>query len=178
MITAMHHHPEHQPQGLRDRIQRRRAFESVREEAYLSLLLTTSLLDSAVSALLKEKGLSQPAYNALRILAGDDESLTCSEIRERMVARVPDVTRLVDRLVERGLVSRERSQRDRRVVRVAITPAGRDAIAGLETRLIEHHDRSLASLSDDEAGQLTALLNRVRASLETAPPTPTHKEQS
>lgn len=167
MIILMTNDHDTPTQGLAGRIHRRRAFESSREEAYLSLMLTVSLLESGVTALLKERDLTQPAYNALRILAGDDTSLTCSEIRDRMIARVPDVTRLIDRLVDRGLVSRERSQRDRRVVRVAITPAGRAAIAGLADRLIEHHDHTLASLTDDETNQLIALLTRARAGVES-----------
>jgi len=153
--------------NLQSRIKRRRAFESVREEVYLSLLLTVSLLDSDVNAIFKERDLSPPTYNVLRILSGDDESLTCGEIGDRMIARVPDVTRLIDRLEARDLVTRKRSNKDRRVVRVSITPAGRNAIEGLGDRLIELHESAFASLSEDEANQIVTLLARVRDGIET-----------
>lgn len=151
---------------LRQRIGKRRPFESPHEEAYLNILLTASTLEAGPDRVLKERQLTQPSYNVLRILAGEGRPLSCAEIRERMVARVPDVTRLIDRLVERGLVHRERSAEDRRIVTAAITGAGRDAIAGLDRKLRRVHEEQLNSLDAPELHQLSRLLEKARASHE------------
>ena len=69
--------------------------------------------------------LTNTQYNVLRILRGSHPAkLACSDIAERMIERDPDVTRLIDRLATRGLVTRSRSRRDRRVVEVGLTDKG------------------------------------------------------
>ncbi|MCB1047747.1 MAG: MarR family transcriptional regulator, partial [Calditrichaeota bacterium] len=86
---------------------------------------TTEALINALVQLLKVEGLSQPQYNVLRILRGaGEQGRSCSEIGERLVARVPDITRLLDRLEASGWVARERSSEDRRVVLTWLTDAG------------------------------------------------------
>jgi len=151
---------------LQQRIQKKNPLESLHEEAYLNLHLTLSVLEAAPAKLLKNAGFTHASYNVLRILAGEGKPLRCADIRERMITRVPDVTRLIDRLLERGFVERERSETDRRVVRTSITQKGREAIKGLDLQLRDLLAQQLAGLDESELSQLSALLSKARHYLE------------
>ena len=87
---------------------------SPEEAAYLDLLRTADVLTRGAIGVLKAEDLSTTQYNVLRILRGSPQGLTCGEIASRMITRDPDVTRLLDRLEKRGLISRSRESRDRR----------------------------------------------------------------
>src|SRR4051794_4256717 len=100
--------------GLKDEIKKRNAFKHPEEEALLNLVRTATALSSEFEQLFKRCGLSEPQYNVLRILRGvGAEGLPSTEIGGRMVTRVPDVTRLVDRLEAAGLCERCRTPEDR-----------------------------------------------------------------
>jgi DNA-binding MarR family transcriptional regulator len=140
--------------------------------AFLALARTAATLGDDLDRLLAPLGLSQPQYNVLRILRGaGDDGLCRHEIRERLLSRMPDVTRLVDRLAEGGLVERVRGTADRRVVRTTITDAGRALLAQLDAPVAAAHAQQFGHLSADELGQLVALLDavRLRASVATGP---------
>src|ERR1700730_10115868 len=92
------------------------------EAAFLDLLRTTDMLSRGLVKVLKTEDLSATQYNVLRILRGSAEGLPCGEIASRMITRDPDVTRLLDRLEKRGLISRCRKGEDRRTVMTRITP--------------------------------------------------------
>src|SRR5262252_8376572 len=94
------------------------------EAAYLDLLLTAEVLSHPLVEVLKGHELSATQYNVLRILRGAPEGLTCGEVGSRMITRDPDITRLLDRLEKRGLISRWRETKDRRTVMARITPEG------------------------------------------------------
>src|ERR1700692_2517980 len=83
------------------------------EAAFLDLLRTCDLLSRRPAQLLKTEDLSATQYNVLRILRGSPEGLPCGEIASRMITRDPDVTRLLDRMEKRGLISRSRDNKDR-----------------------------------------------------------------
>src|SRR6202047_704982 len=102
----------------------RRRVGSPEEAAFLDLLRTTDMLSRGLVKVLKTEDLSATQYNALRILRGSPEGLLCGEIASRMITRDPDVTRLLDRLEKRGLISRCREADDRRTVMGRITPEG------------------------------------------------------
>jgi DNA-binding MarR family transcriptional regulator len=114
--------------------------------------------------------LTPSQYNVLRILRGAYSSrLACSEIADRMVARDPDVTRLVDRLADRGLVDRIRDQKDRRVVHVGITPAGLSVLKALDPAVERFPKAMLARLGTKRLDQLATLLDEVLSTLGTFP---------
>jgi DNA-binding MarR family transcriptional regulator len=136
-------------------------------EAFLSVMRTASALGGPVERLLKGHDLSSATYNVLRILrgawaAGLEHGRACHEIGEHMVAQVPDVTRLVDRLAEAGLVERTRCEKDRRVVYVRITRAGLDLLGKIDAPLLELHAAQLGHLRPAEIAQLCELLARAR----------------
>src|SRR5882757_8152535 len=122
--------------GLQAELKQKIPFSSREAEAYLSLLRTTDALQTQVEARLKEFGLTGTQYNALRILRGaGSEGLPCREIGERMITRDPDVTRLLDRLEDRGFVQRTRARHDRRVIYGRITAAGLKLLRAMEMPL-------------------------------------------
>jgi len=99
----------------------------------------------------------------LRILRGAGEPGLCrSEVVERLVAQVPDATRLLDRLEEMGLVVRQRSEADRRYVTTRITPAGLQLLEQLDAPVLEGHRRQLGHLSEQDLRTLIELLARAR----------------
>ena len=101
--------------------ERRRAART-EEAAFLELLRTTDMLSRSLVKVLKTEDVSGTQYNVLRILRGSPEGLPCGEIASRMITRDPDITRLLDRLEKRGLISRCRETKDRRMVMARITP--------------------------------------------------------
>lgn len=130
----------------------------------MNLTRTQALLSRELDALLRCHGLTQVTYNILRILRGAGKrGLPCAKIGERMLTRVPDVTRLVDRLVKLGLVERYRTEEDRRLVFQRLTPTGRRLLADLDGPVRELHDHALGHLSDEELDELNALLVKARA---------------
>jgi len=144
---------------LQTRLKQSKPFESLEVEAALNIAAVSQRIYDHVGDLFKSVDLSPPQYNALRILRGaGKEGRTCNEIGERMLNRVPDVTRLLDRLEARGLVSRCRETTDRRVVRVWITEAGLRLIAGLDAPLIGLHKRNLGHMGEKKLRQLISLL--------------------
>src|SRR5580692_1239802 len=102
------------------------------ETAFLDLMRTTDILSRGLVKVLKSEGLSSTQYNVLRILRGAPEGLPCGEISNRMVTRDSDITRLLDRLEKRSLVSRCRETKDRRTVWARITPEGLELLARLD----------------------------------------------
>src|ERR1700726_4714492 len=94
------------------------------EEAFVELLRTTDLLTRQLMQVTKNEDLSSAQYNVLRILRGAPEGLPCGEIGSRMITRDPDITRLLDRLEKRALISRCRESKDRRMVLTRISPEG------------------------------------------------------
>ena len=108
--------------------------------------------------MLKAAELSANQYNVLRILRGALDGLPCGEISNRMITRDPDITRLLDRLEKRSLISRSRQIRDRRMVMAKITPEGMDLLAKLDEPVREAHRSQLGHLGRERLRALTELL--------------------
>jgi DNA-binding MarR family transcriptional regulator len=150
--------------SLQAELRKKHPFESLEQEAFLNLLRTTDQLNSEFTRLFTANGLSGPQYNVLRILrSSGDDGLPCLEIAGQMITRMPDITRLVDRLEMAGLVERSRTESDRRVVLVKITAAGNALLARLDQPVRETHQKVMARLSEDELRELIRLLTKARA---------------
>jgi DNA-binding MarR family transcriptional regulator len=128
------------------------------EAAFLDLLRATDRLSRGLVAVLKTEDLSGNQYNVLRILRGAIEGLPCGEIGNRMITRDPDITRLLDRLEKRGLISRSRETRDRRMVMARITPSGLKLLGRLDEPVLEAHRKQLGHLGRERLRALTELL--------------------
>jgi DNA-binding MarR family transcriptional regulator len=154
---------EEQAVSLKDEIKKKKPFDHPEEEAYLNLLRTTTVLFSQFEGLLKDAGLSEPQYNVLRILRGVGGcGLPSTEIGARMITRVPDVTRLVDRLEGAGFVDRCRIAEDRRVVQVKVTAKGLTALAALDEPLLSLNKKLMRHMSRKELADLIRLLEKLR----------------
>jgi DNA-binding MarR family transcriptional regulator len=144
--------------------QRRRA-ACPEEVAFLELFRTTDMLSRGLITVLKSEDVSANQYNVLRILRGSPEGLPCGEIASRMITRDPDITRLLDRLEKRSLISRCREARDRRMVMARITPEGLKLLARLDQPVQVAHRRQLGHLGRRRLGALTQLLTAARSQL-------------
>jgi DNA-binding MarR family transcriptional regulator len=132
------------------------------EDAFLELLRTTDLLSRRLVHVLKREDLSATQYNVLRILRGAPEGLACGELANRMITRDPDVTRLLDRLEKRGLISRHRETNDRRMVLTRITNDGLELLERMDSPVREAHVRQLGHLGRERLEKLTELLQVCR----------------
>lgn len=151
---------------LQDEIHQTRPFRTVEQEAAVSIARTAALLEHAFAEVLRPHGLTPTQYNVLRILRGAGEAGLCrSEVGQRMVAIVPDATRLLDRLEQMGLVARAREDADRRYVRARITPQGRALVDSLDTVITAAHSRQLGHLGEERLRTLVGLLEDARQAL-------------
>ena len=133
------------------------------EAAFLDLLRTTDMLSRGLVHVLKTEDLSATQYNVLRILRGAPEGLACGEIAGRMITRDPDVTRLLDRLEKRGLISRCRETKDRRTVMARITPEGLTLLSRLDEPVRAAHRKQLGHLGRTRLRTLAKLLSLLRS---------------
>jgi MarR family transcriptional regulator, organic hydroperoxide resistance regulator len=151
---------------LQEEIKQNRPFGSLEEEAFLGLQRTADALARRAARLLKPFGLSPTQYNVLRILRGAGEKgLACREIGERMITNDPDLTRLLDRMEARGMISRARSAMDRRVIHTRITASGLQALKKLDGAVGEQTRRLMQSLGPTRLRALTRMLDVLRAGL-------------
>ena len=129
------------------------------ETAFLDLLRTTDMLSRNLIGVLKREDLSMTQYNVLRILRGAPEGLPCGEVANRMITRDPDITRLLDRLEKRGLISRTRESKDRRMVMARITPQGLKFLGRLDEPVQDAHRKQLGHLGRERLRTLSELLH-------------------
>lgn len=149
--------------SLADEIQMAKPFAVPEEEASLSIIRTSELLQQQGSTIIKPYDLTGPQYNVLRILRGSSpRGLPCGQIADRMITHDPDVTRLLDRLEARGLISRERGNQDRRVVVATITPEGLRLLQEIDPVILEYHRGQFSNLDSTELRELIRLLQLVR----------------
>jgi DNA-binding MarR family transcriptional regulator len=146
-------------------LDQRRRTASAEEIAFLDLLRTTDMLSRGLLLVLKSEDLSSTQYNVLRILRGASDGLPCGEIASRMITRDPDITRLLDRMEKRGLISRCRETKDRRMVMARITPEGLKVLARLDEPVQAAHRKQLGHLGKQKLRDLTELLSLSRAQL-------------
>lgn len=138
---------------------------SAESAALLSVLRTAAVLDHQIGEALKPHGITHSQYNVLRILAGSAPTGLCGrEVGERMVAQVPDIPRLLERLEAMGLIRRERSAEDRRHVTAHITDKGRRLLEEATPALKQIQEARMGRLTREQLEQITALLAEVRGS--------------
>jgi DNA-binding MarR family transcriptional regulator len=154
------------PGKLQDEIHQTKAIRLLEEEAALNIMRTADVLMLALSDVLKPHLLSATQYNVLRILRGAGKAgASCKDIGARLVARDPDITRLMDRLEQRGLVSRDRAKEDRRVVTHRLTGAGLELVNELDRPIDALHRKNMGHMKGPKLRQLIELLEEVRAGI-------------
>jgi DNA-binding MarR family transcriptional regulator len=149
---------------LRDEIRQGKPFESLGQEVFLTLARTEAVLRDGLERVLAPHGLSFTQYNVLRILRGAGPAGLCrNEIRDRLITRMPDVSRLLDRMEAAGLISRVRSTEDRRLVNTTLTERGRALVDELDGAVSDEHQRRLGHMTDHQLATLVELLTLARA---------------
>ncbi|MBY0313385.1 MAG: MarR family transcriptional regulator [Phycisphaerales bacterium] len=167
---------------LQHEIGKKKPFDVPEEEAFLNLLRTCSIFTTETGRFFRDYGLTEAQYNALRILRGHaqrvrenrsdvgPDGVPSQTIGEQLVAQVPDVTRLVDRLVDAGLAERARTEEDRRLVIVRITREGLDLLARIDRPILELHRRQLGHMTRADLAELNRLLVLARRGSEGSDP--------
>jgi DNA-binding MarR family transcriptional regulator len=147
-----------------DDLKQSKKFADPRQEAVISLLRTADVLRGRIEAALLPHGVSPEQYNVLRILRGaPGHRLPTLEIASRMITRSPNITRLIDKLVQKKLVSRCDHESDRRVVVVKIAPKGLELVNGISADVDDLDARGLASLTKAQVESLIEILDAVRS---------------
>lgn len=150
--------------ALQREIQQRVPFSSAQEEAILAIARTADVLRRRIARVLEPYGVTEQQYNVLRILRGAGSSgLPTLDISERMIEQAPGITRMIDRLEAKNLVSRERGCEDRRQVLCRISPAGLDLLAKIDEPLYQWGQTALGTLQQHEMEALIATLARIRS---------------
>jgi DNA-binding MarR family transcriptional regulator len=148
---------------LQEELKQRKPFQSLEEEAFLNIARTHAVLEHALAQALKPFEITPTQYNVLRILRGAGaEGLCRNEVGERLVRRVPDVTRLLDRMEEMGLVGRVRGGEDRRYVTARITRQGLSVLERLDQDICRIHRSQLGHLDRKMLRSLIDLLTAIR----------------
>jgi DNA-binding MarR family transcriptional regulator len=173
---------------LQREIHKAKPFDSIQQEAFLNVIRTADHLMRQFEELLKPFNLSATQYNVLRILRGMSSTSTanghpnsscdqspaasascqngggipCKMIGEHMLTRDPDITRLLDRLESRSLITRQRDTRDRRIVSTRITPEGLKLLKELDQPVLDFHRRQFVHMPDPKLKDLIDLLESAR----------------
>jgi DNA-binding MarR family transcriptional regulator len=151
------------PSKLLAELKQTKPFPRATAEAFLSVLRTAAVLEHQLTEALKPYGITHTQYNVLRILRGAGAGGLCGrEVAERMVSRVPDVSRLLDRMEESGLIARERDDNDRRHVTARITPKGLGLVEEVAPRLEAVERARFGRLPAAQVRQLIDILASLR----------------
>ena len=152
---------------IQQEIKQSRPFGSKAQEATIGLMRTADLVRRAVAGVVEPYGITPQQYNVLRILRGAGAAgLPTLEIAERMIEEAPGITRLIDRLESKRLVSRERCEKDRRRVFCRITRDGLTLLKKLDAPIRDGEGLAFGSMSSKELTQLISLLDRARSSFQ------------
>lgn len=134
-------------------------FENYRVKALLNIIYTANWITSCQNEFFKDFGISPQQYNILRILRGAGEPLNVQTIKDRMLERSPNATRLMDKLCAKKLIERLPSENDRRVVKIKITKQGIALLKAIPNTL---NKTLLKNLNEEEAKTLSDLLDKMR----------------
>jgi DNA-binding MarR family transcriptional regulator len=150
--------------ALQTELKQNKPFKSLQEEALLSITRTAAVVEHAVAQALRPHGITPTQYNVLRILRGAGQGGLCrQEVGERLVRRVPDVTRLLDRMEDGALIARRRGEDDRRYVATYITAKGLSLLATIDNEICAIHQQQIGHVDGRSLKVLIDVLAKVRA---------------
>jgi DNA-binding MarR family transcriptional regulator len=146
---------------IEEEIKQKRSFKNLEEKALVNIMYTHGWVLERMRLFFKDYGITNKQYNILRILKGAEQPLSTSQIRHRMLDKMSDTTRLINRMITKGWVKKSVSKTDRRLVDIMITDEGLDLLD--EIRGIDVKAREIFNnLSEDEIQKLSDLLDKVR----------------
>ncbi len=147
---------------IEEAINQTRPFRNPRHKATVNLIYTNNWVIDRIKRQLKPYGITPQQYNVLRVLKGAGEPISTSVIRDRLLDKMADTSRMVDRLYQKGLVIRRECKHDKRLVDVTLSPEGEKLIQQMKERNQELDD-ILRKLSDEDAELLNKLLDKIRS---------------
>lgn len=136
-------------------------FRSEQQKAIVNLRFTSNFIGHHHNMYMARFDLSMAQFNILRILRGAKEAITVNAVKDRMVEKSPNTTRLMDKLIEKGLIERVRCESDRRVVYVSITGKGLELLLEIDKEM-DDELKFADNLTNEEASQLSDLLDKLR----------------
>ena len=137
------------------------SFTSPQQRAIVNIRFTSNYLGNIQNQFMSKYDLSMAQFNILRILRGAKDMINVNTVKERMIEKSPNTTRLMDKLIDKGLIERTRCSEDRRVVYVKISEQGLNLLADMD-RSLDVNTLIKANLTDEEANTLSDLLDKVR----------------
>ncbi|AZQ63086.1 MarR family transcriptional regulator [Flammeovirga pectinis] len=138
-------------------------FQNNKHRLLTNVIFTSNWITGLTNSLFKQFGISREQFNILRILKGANDWKTMTDIKILMIHKTPNTTRLSDKLLDKGLVERKRSDTDRRIVYLRITQKGLDLLLEIDTEQEKSEIFSfLGNISDEEAGHFSQMLDRLR----------------
>ncbi|MES2554885.1 MAG: MarR family transcriptional regulator [Bacteroidota bacterium] len=143
-------------------------FKSPQQKAIVNVRYTSNFMGQYENSFMAQFDLSMAQFNILRILRGAKKPLSVTAVKERMIERSPNTTRLMDKLIEKNLLERVRCDADRRVVYVSIAEQGLELLSRIDIDLEESTVFS-TNLSDEESEELSRLLDKLRGSCPKKP---------
>ncbi len=150
--------------GIEKDIHQLRKFRSEHHKSVVNLIFTHNWISEKIKEYLEAEDLTLQQYNILRILRGNEKPLSTLQIRDRMLDKMSDTSRIVDRLVLKGLVKKTTCKKDKRLVDVIITVKGKNLLTKLDKNP-ELIDGVAFNLSEEEAKVLNQLLDKIRGSV-------------
>ena len=151
------------PRRLQDELKQTKPFASLTQEALLSIERTAAVFRHRLGEALKPLGVTPTQFNVLRILRGAGPAGLCrNEVRDRLVSQVPDVTRLLDRMEDAGLIVRGRDSSDRRLVSTRITPEGLALLARADEQVARTEREQIGHLDEAQLRAIVDLLALAR----------------
>ncbi len=137
------------------------SFTSPQQRAIVNIRFTSNFLGNIQNQFMSKYDLSMAQFNILRILRGAKDMINVNTVKERMIEKSPNTTRLMDKLIDKGLIERTRCSEDRRVVYVKISEQGLYLLAEMD-KCLDVNTLIKANLTDEEANTLSDLLDKVR----------------
>lgn len=137
-------------------------FANEKQRLMVNLFYTTGWIRKHVTEFLEPFGISSPQFNILRILRGHGDWLAMSVVKERMIEKSPNTTRLADKLLNKGLIERERSAEDRRVVYIKITKAGLKLLKQIDDTEDPLMEGVMQRLTKKDARAVSDILDKIR----------------
>ncbi|MDB3907247.1 MarR family transcriptional regulator [Crocinitomicaceae bacterium] len=142
-------------------------FPSPQVKAIVNLRYTANYVGTIQNSFMSSFGLTMPQFNILRILRGAGTEITVNTVKDRMIEKSPNTTRLMDKLIDKGMISRTRCSDDRRVVFVQITKDGLDLLSQIDVKFEDEGEKFVPrQLSDEDANKLSELLDKLRDCVE------------
>ena len=136
-------------------------FKSPQQKAIINIRFTSNFLGNIQQNLMNQYDLTMPQFNILRILRGSGDAINVNTVKDRMIEKSPNTTRLMDKLIDKGLIERIRCEKDRRVVYVKISENGLAILSEIDKN-IDVNTLINAGLTDEEANTLSDLLDKTR----------------